>query len=68
MDFKVIAEATLKDITPELKAIAGKLLFNTLFPIIEEAVAKSDTKVDDAVMLALGPTLKAAIASFLEQK
>jgi len=68
MDFKAIAEATLKDIMPEVKIIAGKVIFNTLMPIMKEAIAKSETKVDDAVLIALGPSLEAAIASFLAQK
>jgi len=49
------AEAILKEVAVEL-----------MFPALKEVVAKSETKIDDAVLMAMEEPLKQALISMID--
>ncbi len=58
----------------KLKAIALKhgvpaveeILVELAFPLLEEAVASSSNKIDDAILPLIEPAMKSAVISWLE--
>ncbi len=58
MDYK---EAGLEILKAHGKAAASELIDQVLGPALEEAVKKSATLIDDAVLAALEPALKQAL-------
>lgn len=67
MEFNEIGAQLLQECKPELKKIAEKLFVAGFFPVLRMAVEKSSTKVDDAILAALEPTVKAAVTEFLSK-
>lgn len=66
MDSKLIGKKALACI--DLKKLSDVLIDDVIVAAIEEAIAKSETKIDDAVVGMLLPIVKVEAKKFLAEK